>query len=56
VEFCHCALLQRLRPRNPGRVFTERDDAAAAQVVVINQAMAKQFWKNEDPIGQRLII
>ena len=39
-----------------GRVFTERDDAAAPPVVVINQAMAKQFWKNEDPIGQRLII
>ncbi|MGA7236216.1 MAG: ABC transporter permease [Bryobacteraceae bacterium] len=39
-----------------GRVFTERDDAAAPPVVVINQAMAKQFWKNEDPIGKRLII
>jgi predicted permease len=39
-----------------GRVFTERDDAAAPPVVVINQAMAKQFWKNEDPIGHRLII
>ncbi len=39
-----------------GRVFTERDDAAGPPVVVINQAMAKQFWKNEDPIGQRLII
>ena len=39
-----------------GRVFTERDDAAAPPVVVINEAMAKQFWKNQDPIGQRLII
>jgi hypothetical protein len=39
-----------------GRVFTVRDDAAAPPVAVINQAMAKQFWKNEDPIGQRLII
>ncbi len=39
-----------------GRVFTERDDAAAPPVVVINQAMAKQYWKNEDPLGQRLII
>jgi putative ABC transport system permease protein len=43
-------------PMIRGRVFTERDDAAAPPVVVINQAMAKQFWKNEDPIGQRLII
>jgi len=39
-----------------GRVFSERDDAAGPQVVVINEAMAKQNWKNEDPIGQRLII
>jgi predicted permease len=39
-----------------GRVFTDRDDAAAPQVVVINEAMAKQFWKDADPIGQRLII
>ncbi|HWC96567.1 MAG TPA: ABC transporter permease [Candidatus Sulfopaludibacter sp.] len=39
-----------------GRVFTERDDGAAPPVVVINEAMAKQYWKNEDPIGQRLII
>ncbi len=39
-----------------GRVFTERDDAAAPPVVVINEAMAKQYWKNEEPIGQRLII
>jgi len=39
-----------------GRVFTDRDDAAATPVVVINQAMAKKYWKGEDPIGQRLII
>ncbi|HXM41259.1 MAG TPA: ABC transporter permease [Bryobacteraceae bacterium] len=39
-----------------GRVFTDRDDAAGAPVVVINQAFAKQFWKDSDPIGHRLII
>jgi predicted permease len=39
-----------------GRVFTERDDAAAAPVVVINQAFARRFWKDQSPIGQRLII
>ncbi len=40
-----------------GRVFTERDDAAAPPVVVINQAMARQFWKDgSDPVGHRLII
>ena len=39
-----------------GRVFTERDDAAAPQVVVINEAMAKQFWKDQEPLGQRIVI
>jgi len=39
-----------------GRVFTDRDDAASMPVVIINQAMARQYWKDQDPIGQRLII
>jgi len=39
-----------------GRGLTERDDAASPPVVVINEAMARQFFKGEDPIGQRLII
>ncbi len=43
-------------PIKRGRGFTDRDDAAAAPVVVINEAMAKRYWKNADPIGQRLII
>src|SRR5471032_1549090 len=43
-------------PLIAGRVFTDRDNAAAPAVVLINQAMAKRYWKNESPIGQRLII
>jgi len=39
-----------------GRGITERDDAAAPQVVVINEALARQYWKNDNPIGHRLII
>jgi predicted permease len=40
-----------------GRGFTERDAAAAPPVVVINQALARKYWKkDEDPIGHRLII
>jgi putative ABC transport system permease protein len=43
-------------PIKRGRGFTDRDDAAAPPVVVINEAMAKRYWKNADPIGHRLII
>jgi predicted permease len=39
-----------------GRAFTDRDEGGAAPVVVINQAMAKQFWPNSDPLNDRLII
>jgi putative ABC transport system permease protein len=39
-----------------GRGFTERDDAAGQPVVIINEALAKKYWKNENPIGHRLII
>jgi predicted permease len=39
-----------------GRVFNERDDAGAPPVVVINEAMAKQYWKDQEPLGQRIVI
>jgi predicted permease len=35
-----------------GREFTEADNAASPHVVVINEAMARQLWPNEDPIGR----
>ena len=39
-----------------GRLLEDRDLAAgaAAQVVVINEEMARRFWPGEDPIGKRL--
>jgi putative ABC transport system permease protein len=39
-----------------GRVFTDRDDGGAAPVVLINEGLAKQFWQNSDPVGQRITI
>ena len=39
-----------------GRKFTELDNAAGTPVVIINEAMAKRYWKNDNPIGHRLII
>ena len=43
-------------PVKRGRAFNERDDKASTPVVVINEAMAKQFWKDGDPLGARILI
>jgi len=39
-----------------GRIFTEHDDGSSPGVVIINQAMAKQYWPNGDPLADRLQI
>ncbi len=39
-----------------GREFSEEHEAANADVIVINETMARQFWAGEDPIGKRLVI
>ena len=39
-----------------GRTFTDRDDAGSDRVVVINEAMAKQFWPKGDALGARITI
>jgi putative ABC transport system permease protein len=37
-----------------GRTFTEQDDAKAAKVVIVNETMARDFWKGGDPFATRL--
>jgi putative ABC transport system permease protein len=37
-----------------GRFFTDADNADAPGVVIVNQAMAKKYWPNEDAIGKRI--
>jgi putative ABC transport system permease protein len=40
-----------------GRDFTDNDTAGSQPVAIINEAMAKEFWKNgENPVGQQIII
>jgi putative ABC transport system permease protein len=39
-----------------GRGFSERDDSSAANVVVVNQAMAEWLWPGENPVGQTLTM
>jgi len=37
-----------------GRVFSEDDVSAARHVMVINQAFARQYFPNEDPLGHKV--
>ena len=37
-----------------GRVFTDRDRTGQPKVAIVNEAAAKAFWQNEDPIGRRI--
>jgi putative ABC transport system permease protein len=39
-----------------GRDFTENDTAAAPGVALVNEALAKQLWPNQDPLGQHVIV
>jgi putative ABC transport system permease protein len=39
-----------------GRNFTERDNESAPGVVIINEAMARQFWPKGDPLNDHVEI
>jgi macrolide transport system ATP-binding/permease protein len=39
-----------------GRAFTANDRQGSTPVIIINEAMAKQFFPNEEPIGRHLHI
>ena len=36
-----------------GRLFDDHDGPDAPSVAIINEAMARKFWPNEDPLGKR---
>jgi len=48
-EYFHLMQIPLLR----GRSFADLDNDKTPPVVIINEAMAKTFWPNADPIGQR---
>lgn len=37
-----------------GRYFTEAEDASKPRVVIVNEALAKQYFPGEDPIGKQI--
>jgi predicted permease len=49
-EYFHLVGMTLLR----GRLFCEFDDEKAPQVAMINEAFARTYWPNEDPLGKHL--
>jgi putative ABC transport system permease protein len=43
-------------PLRSGRTFTERDRQGAPPVAIINESMARQYFNDVNPIGQRFAI
>jgi putative ABC transport system permease protein len=39
-----------------GRLLTDRDGANGPRVALVNETMARQYWRGENPIGQRVAI
>ncbi len=39
-----------------GRDFNDRDTAAGAPVIIINQTMAKRYWPNQSPLGHYVTV
>ncbi len=43
-------------PVKRGRDFSDRDDSAGQPVVIVNEAFANEFFKDQDPLNNRLTI
>jgi len=41
-------------PLKRGRLFTASDTEASPRVIVIDERLAKRFWKGQDPVGRRM--
>jgi putative ABC transport system permease protein len=43
-------------PLLKGRQLSDQDDEKSPAVIIINDALARRYWPNEDPVGQRLTV
>jgi predicted permease len=43
-------------PLKHGRAFTEQDTTQTERVTIIDETLAQQYWPNEDPLGQRIVL
>src|ERR1700691_3612515 len=51
-EYFHVLGMTLLR----GRLFADQDIEDTPSIAVINQAAARTYWRNQDPVGKRVIV
>jgi predicted permease len=51
-EYFHVLGMTLLR----GRLFADQDIEDTPSIAVINQAAARTYWPNQDPVGERVIV
>jgi putative ABC transport system permease protein len=57
VRVCDDGYFRALKvPLLRGRLFTEREMREKSDVVVVNEALVRRYFPNEEPIGKRLVI
>lgn len=43
-------------PLQAGREFTDADNAGAPKVLIVNQALARRYWPNQNPVGKHIAV
>ena len=57
IEAISPAWFQTMRvPLVAGREFTDADKAGSPNVVIVNQALARRYWPNQNPIGKHIVL
>jgi putative ABC transport system permease protein len=57
ISVCDSGYLQTLGVALVGgRLFTDREEREASNVVIVNRAFARTYFPHEDPLGRRLAI
>lgn len=57
IEAVSARFFETMRiPLLNGRSFTDADNAQAPRVIIINEALARRFWPNQNPVGRHIVV
>ena len=57
IEAVSPSFLETMRiPLRGGRQFSDADDQKSPRVVIVNEALARRYWPNENPVGKHIAV